>query len=335
MDRDWFWTSRPADRDDGAMSADPTAPSRVLVAGDANPDLILTGDVAPRFGQAEQLLDQAVLTIGGSGAITAHAFARLGRAVSIVAAVGSDPFGDQLTRDLAGAGVDVSAVLRRADVPTGLTVVLAHPDDRAILTLVGAIPTLTATEIRAAVESTRASGLRHLHVASLFLQPGLADELPALLAELRATGISTSLDTNDDPAGAWLGVEQLLPHLDVLLPNRSELLAIARDDETPRAAAALAAAGPLVVVKDGAAGAFAVTPTGAVTHAAGEPVTAVDTTGAGDTFDAAFLDAWLSGTPVDESLRRAVRAGSFAVRALGGTAGQPYDDDLDNPGGTP
>ena len=65
----------------------------LLVVGDANPDLILRGDVVPRFGQAEQLLDDADLVLGGSAAITAHGLARLGRPVSLVAAIGADAFG--------------------------------------------------------------------------------------------------------------------------------------------------------------------------------------------------------------------------------------------------
>jgi sugar/nucleoside kinase (ribokinase family) len=311
------------------MSADGPEAALVLVVGDANPDLVLTGDVVPRFGQAEQLLTHAVLTIGGSAAITAHAFARLGRPVQLAAAVGADRFGDQLRADLAAAGVGVDRLLRRDAEPTGLTVVLAGADDRAILTLLGAIQTLTAAEVVDAVAAARGSGLRHVHVSSLFLQPRLAAELPALLAELRRLGLTTSLDTNDDPAGRWAGVEPLLPHLDVLLPNRPEVCAIARITDARRAATELAARGPrVVVVKDGAAGAFAVTADGELSDAAAVPVRPVDTTGAGDTFDAAFLDAWLDGTPVAEALSRATRAGAFAVTARGGTAAQPTRDDL-------
>lgn len=303
----------------------------VLVVGDANPDLILTGDIVPRFGQAEQLLDQARLTIGGSAAITAHALARLGRPVALCAAVGTDAFARQLCDQLAAAGVDLSALLRRAEVPTGLTVVLAHPHDRAILTLPGAIPTLSADDVARAVAARRGSGLAHVHVSSLYLQPGLAAELPTLLALLRAQGVSTSLDTNDDPTGEWLGLENLLPYLDLLLPNRSEVMAIGRRSDPLEAATAIAEGGPLVVVKDGPAGAFAVSPSGELTTARATPATALDTTGAGDTFNAAFIDSWLDSRTLDESLRRAVLAGAFAVTALGGTAAQPTRDDLTDP----
>jgi sugar/nucleoside kinase (ribokinase family) len=311
------------------MAADRSGATRVLVAGDANPDLILTGDVMPRFGQAEQLLDGATLTIGGSASITAHAFARLGRPVSLVAALGTDAFGDGMCRDLAAAGVDLGPVLRRRDAPTGLTVVLAQPHDRAILTMPGAIPTLTAAEIVAAVTATELTGLRHLHVSSLYLQPGIVTDLPELLADVRSRGVSTSLDTNDDPSGTWRGVDALLPHLDVLLPNRSEVIALAGVSDPRQAAGELAARGPIVVVKDGACGAYAATPSGQLLEQAAQVCTPIDTTGAGDTFGAAFVDAWLAGRPLETCLRRATAAGAFAVAALGGTSGQPTARQLD------
>src|SRR5215470_9171173 len=118
--------------------------SPVLVVGDANPDLVLRGDVVPRFGQAEQLLAGADLLIGGSAAITAHGFARLGRPTALVAAVGSDALARPVLDGLAAAGVRLDHIVVRTDQPTGLTVVLSRSADRAILTHPGAIPTLTA-----------------------------------------------------------------------------------------------------------------------------------------------------------------------------------------------
>ncbi|MFZ2012954.1 MAG: carbohydrate kinase family protein [Nocardioides sp.] len=299
--------------------------TRVLVVGDANPDLVLSGDVVPRFGQAEQLLDEADLVVGGSATITAHGLARLGRPVSLVAAVGDDQFGAFLTGRLAEAGVDVRRVAIRPDLPTGLTVVLSRGDDRAMLTLTGALDSLTAPELD---EALLPEGLRHVHVGSLFLLPSLAGLLPEFLGRARARGLTTSLDTNDDPTGQWQGVDDLLPHLDVLLPNRAEAVALGGEPDPRAAAAALAARGPLTVVKDGAAGAFAVARDGTVTEVAGRPVLAVDTTGAGDTFDAAFLDAWLDAVPLADALTRAVAAGARSVGFVGGTAGQPDRDQL-------
>jgi ribokinase len=303
-------------------------PARVLVVGDANPDLVLRGDVVPRFGQVEQLLEGCSLVIGGSAAITAHGFARLERPVSLVAAVGKDLFGSQICRDLAAAGVDIDPVVHRVDEPTGVTVVLSNAADRAILTLPGAIPTLSLDEVLQALAALHSVGLRHVHVSSPFLQPTLAAELSVVLAQARAGGISTSVDTNGDPADAWLGVRELLPLVDVLLPNRAEVAALGRDPDPRSAAASLARQGPLVVVKNGPAGAFAVGPSGAVLECPGRPSTELDTTGAGDSFDAAFLDGWLDGEALDECLRRGVIAGAMCVTGIGGTANQPDRADL-------
>ena len=302
-------------------------PHKVLVVGDANPDLILRGDVVPRFAQAEQLLDTADLVLGGSAAITAHGLARLNRPTALLAAVGNDLFGAETTATMAKSGVDTRFILERKE-STGLTVVLSTTDDRAILTLPGTIPTLTPQDVRNALTALRPGGLAHVHISSLYLQPTLAEHLADLLNTIREAGLTTSLDTNADPAEQWLGVTELLPHLDLLLPNRSEVTAIARDNDPVTAATKLAAGGPLVAVKDGERGAFAVQPDGRTTAVAARPGPVVDTTGAGDTFNAAFIDAWLDREDLTTCLDRAVRAGTFAVSAAGGTAGQPTRADL-------
>ena len=294
---------------------------RVLVAGDANLDLVLRGDVVPRFGQAEQLLDGADLVLGSSAGICAAGLARLGVDTALVARIGRDVFGARTRELLDAAGVDTGS-LAVVEEPTGVSVILSAPDDRAILTLTGALAGVTADEVLAAAGSAT-----HLHVASFFLVPTLAASLPRVLAALRARGVTTSLDTNWDPDERWAGVAECLPHLDLLLPNAQEALALARalGDEPADAVAAatsLAARGPIVVVKDGAAGGFAVTPDGSVVRAAGLALEVVDTTGAGDSFDAGFLAAWLGGRSLDEAVRWAAVAGSLSTRGAGGTGGQ-------------
>ncbi len=298
----------------------------MLVVGDANPDLLLRGDVVPRFRQHEQLLTDATLVLAGSAGITAHGLARLGRPVTLLAAIGDDAYGSFVREQLQAAGVGVDLLHYAADLPTGLSVILSRSDDRAILTLPGAIPTLTTDDVARALAST-APG--HLHVASLFLQPQLVDEWPALLAQARAAGWTTSLDTNADPADRYRGVDAVLEHVDLFLPNATEASAIAGVAEPRAAAAALAAAGPLVVMTDGGNGALAAAPDGSVLAVAAVPCHVVDSTGAGDTFAAVFLDAWLDGRDIDTALRRSVFAASRVVAGLGGTAGQPTAADID------
>lgn len=305
------------------------------MVGDANPDLVLAGDAVPRFGQAEQLLDRADLVLGGSAGIMASGLARLGVVTGLAAVVGQDALGDLVLARLRERGVDVGPVVRDPDHPTGLSVILlADSDpaaDRAILTLLGTIPRLQAAQVRAVVE---AHPPRHVHVASYFLQPTLAAELPALLAWLRQRGISTSLDTNWDPAGRWTGLDEVLGLVDVFLPNEAEVVAVAsvlgaRSEDPAEAAAALASAGCRVVVKRGAAGALSVGPDGSVVRVGPVPVEPLDSTGAGDSFDAGYLAAMVSGIDDEaERLRWAAVAGALSTRAAGGTASQATRADI-------
>ena len=143
-------------------------PDRVdlLILGDANPDLVLTGDVEPAFGQRERLLDGAHLTVGGSGAIVACGAARLGLRVAFCGVVGDDLFGRFMRDELDRRGVDVKGLVVEPDRSTGLTVVLARPDDRAILTHEGTIGDLRAGSI----DPELLAAASHVHVASYFLQ---------------------------------------------------------------------------------------------------------------------------------------------------------------------
>jgi sugar/nucleoside kinase (ribokinase family) len=322
----------------GIGAAGPHAPLPVVVAGDANVDLVLRGDVVPRFGQAEQLADSGDLVLGGSASIVASGVARLGVPTSLVARVGADTFGTFTLDALRGCGVDVGSVEVADDEPTGLSVILSTPEDRAILTVPGTIPTLTGERVSRVLDARSAPGL--LHVASYFLQPGLARDLPGVLARARAQGWTTSLDTNWDPGEVWAGLDQVLPHLDLLLPNRNELRAIAGALGEPAdphdgiddvaLATRLARRGPRVVVKDGADGGWSVGADGAVVRAPGVAVDVVDTTGAGDSFDAGYLAALAYGVADERTrVRWATVAGSLSTLGSGGTGRQATLSDLE------
>ena len=198
----------------------------ILVLGDANPDLVLSGgDVVPAFGQAERLVDEARLVIGGSGAIFACGAAKLGLRVAFAGVVGDDMFGRFMCDQLQAHGIDTSAVAMLPERSTGVTVVLSGRDDRAMLTFAG-----TTGDLRRSVIGTDVlSRTRHIHVSSYFLQRALAPELPALFREARDGEATTSLDPNWDPSGQWdNGLMALLPEVDVFLPNEVEALSMAR-----------------------------------------------------------------------------------------------------------
>src|SRR5512141_1275201 len=114
----------------------------ILVAGEINPDLVLTGNVIPEFGQVEKLVDSAALTIGSSSAIFACGAARLGLRVAFIGMCGDDIFGRFMLDEMSRRAVDVSNVIVRPDGQTGLSVILNNGADRAILTHPGLIAEL-------------------------------------------------------------------------------------------------------------------------------------------------------------------------------------------------
>ena len=303
----------------------------LLVVGDANPDLILSGgELEPAFGQRERLVGSSALVLGGSGAITACGAARLGLRTAMVACVGDDVLGDFMLAELASAGVDVSGVRVLRGSPTGISVALARPDDRAVLTALGAMGTLDPVDVP--TELLRRT--RHVHIASPFLQPRLRDGLADLVDRAHDAGATVSLDTGWDPEDRWTPLREVLRTVDVLLPNAQETLRLAATvdgragTDVAAAAAALAAAGPLVVAKLGEEGALAAGD-GEPVRISAPRVDTVDAVGAGDSFDAGFLTGWLDGLPLPDALMLGCACGALSTRRAGGTAGQPTRAEAD------
>jgi sugar/nucleoside kinase (ribokinase family) len=298
----------------------------LLVVGDANPDVVVGPLRGPlEFGQREQLVEHAGLVLGGSAAIMACGAARLGLRVAFAGRVGDDPAGVFVREALAGRGVDVSFLVTDPVLPTPLTTVVTAGDgDRAILTAPGCLVATGPED----VPPDLIADSRHVHAASFFLMPRLARSLAQVFGRARDAGRTTSLDTNDDPAGRW-DRERLGPVLkftDFLLPNAAEAAALSGEPELVAAAALLAGRGPTVVVKDGANGALACSGT-RFSRAPAVPVDPVDTVGAGDSFDAGFVAATLRGLDLRSALAVAAACGSLSTRAHGGTAAQPTWDE--------
>jgi sugar/nucleoside kinase (ribokinase family) len=294
----------------------------LLVLGDCNPDLILRGGaVEPAFGQAERLIDAADLTIGGSGAIMACAAARLGLRTAIAGVLGDDEFGRFMVGALRERGIETGGLIVNPDARTGLSVILARDQDRAILTFPGSIAALEPGAIDAALLARA----RHVHVSSFFLQTALAPGLGPVLGEVRSRGGTTSVDPNWDPSERWDGgLRELLEDVDVLLPNAVEAVRIAGGGDPSQAAQRLAALGPLVAVKLGADGALAARDGADPVNVRAPVVGAVlDAVGAGDSFDAGVLAALLDGHPVERALALGCACGALSTRAVGGTAAQP------------
>lgn len=297
-------------------------PFDILVAGEINPDLILTGDVAPEFGQVEKLVDSSTLAIGSSSAIFACGAARLGLKVAFIGLCGNDVFGRFMLDEMQKRNVDVSNVIIHPNGQTGLSVILNQDADRAILTHLGLIADLQTSDISDSL--LRQS--RHLHVASYFLQAKLQPDLPALFQRVHSLGLTTSLDTNYDPSEKWVGFNELLSVTDIFLPNKTEALSITKSNDVESASRQLARKSELVAIKLGADGALACSQD-IVVHSSSISVNVVDTVGAGDTFDSGFLYGYLNNWPLEKALRLACVCGAMSTQEAGGTESQPTLDE--------
>jgi len=293
-------------------------PFDILVAGEINPDLILTGDVNPEFDQVEKLVTSATLTVGSSSVIFACGAARLGLRVAFIGVCGDDVFGRFMLAEMQKRNVNVDHVIIRTAGQTGLSVILNREADRAILTHPGLIADLQASDI---ADSLLAQ-TRHLHVASYFLQTKLQPDLPALFQRAHALGLTTSLDTNYDPSEKWIGFDDLLSKTDVFLPNKTEALSITQSANVVSASEQLAQTCKLAAIKLGAEGAIACNGE-EVIRSNSISVNVVDTVGAGDTFDAGFVFGYLNDWPLQKSLRLACVCGALSTQRAGGTEGQP------------
>lgn len=300
--------------------------SRILVAGELNVDLVMTGLPAlPVLGR-ELIATGFQITLGSSSAITAARLAALGAATDFVGRVGGDDLGSFLLRQLQRFGVGTAYIQTLPDAQTDVTIALTYERDRALFTY----PALMSTFDGDPITPELLAGYSHLHVGSFFLQTALQPQLPHLFRLAHQQGLTTSLDPGWDPREQWMGNPHLAPTLaetDCFFPNESELKAICGDAWNPRQLAARVRG--LLAVKRGAEGAL-------VLCADAEPVTmpayaveTVDTTGAGDAFNAGFIfSRFVARDDLAGSLRFAVACGAQAVTQVGGATNAPSAESL-------
>lgn len=297
--------------------------ARILVAGELNADLILSGLTSlPELGR-ELLGTGFAMVLGSSSAITAARLAALGAddssyGVDFIGLMGDDDIGQFVLRQLELFGVH-HANVSTVDTPTGVTISLPYARDRALLTYPGAMTAFDGTAITAEL----LSGYTHLHVGSFFLQTGLQPQLAAIFARARSVGVTTSLDVGWDPSENWMRNPFFAPALaevDDFLPNEDECAALAKHPEALQAAMR-----GTLWVKRGGRGA-SVYDAANVIHAPAFAVDPVDTTGAGDAFNAGMIYAWrIRGETLESSLKFATACGAQATLHVGGATAAPTE----------
>lgn len=294
---------------------------KILVAGELNVDLVLHNYRSfPQPGR-EVLVDDVSLTLGSASAICAAGLATLGDAVAFIGKLGCDPWGDLVIDIMAKMGIDLAGIIRDPATKTGITVSITSPADRALVTYLGSIAALRVSDI----PDSAFRGCRHLHVSSFFLQAGLRPGLKSLLARARRAGLTTSIDPGCDPTGEWGGdLTEALAETDIFLPNEVELQSITGRGDRIQALRSLENGRTRTVAKLGAEGCVTLE-NGAPLHIPAFPVAPVDTTGAGDSFNAGLLHAWLEGRGIAEAMRFGGACGALSTQKLGGVASQPTE----------
>jgi sugar/nucleoside kinase (ribokinase family) len=286
-----------------------------IVAGDVNVDLLIEGVTELEIDK-EKLATRMDLVLGGSSGITAFNLAKLGTRVGIVSVIGKDSFGQFVEERLGAAGVQMEALRRHATEKTGITIWHSKNQKRAAVTYPGTIAMLRAKDI----SDDYLRGARHLHIGHYFLLTELHKDAARLFRKAKQLGLTTSVDCNYDPTEHWdSGIRDVLRYTDIFFPNEDESRFLTGKKSASGAARELGKLAGTVVVKLGVRGAL-VYGRGESFRVRAVKARVVDTTGAGDSFDAGFLSRFLRGGSLRECARAGASAGARCVTRVGGTA---------------
>ena len=290
----------------------------VIVVGELNIDIIMNGiNRFPEIGK-EILAESLDVTLGSSSAIFASNLSSLGTRVAFLGKIGKDEFALTVLNSLQSKGVDTSNIIQSDTLKTGATLVLNFDQDRAMVTYPGAMEDLRIKDISFENIATA----RHLHFSSIFLQPGIRNDVPVLFKKAKSFGLTTSIDPQWDPAEKWeVDLPELLPYVDVFLPNMSEFLALTRTKTIEAGISEIMQFAPklTVVVKDGANGAYGWNGSELIHQPALLNDEVVDCIGAGDSFNAGFINKFTQGASLKQCLEYGTITGAVSTTRAGGT----------------
>lgn len=295
---------------------EPVKNTDVVVVGELNVDIILNElESLPVIGK-EIMAGSMAVTLGSSSAIFASNLSALGCRVAFIGKTGKDSFAGVVLGSLGERGVDTSRIIQSDELATGATIVLNYDQDRANVTYPGAMNDFRLKDI----DFGFLAGARHMHFANCFMQPGIRHDLPELFSRAKKLGLTTSLDTQWDPEEKWdLPLTELLPWVDVFLPNMAEFKCLSGCDDINEGLAKLNPYSHLVIIKNGSEGALAWNGSELIVQPAFRNDNVVDCVGAGDSFDAGFVKDFINGRPLQSCLATGAMAGALNTTMAGGT----------------
>ncbi len=290
----------------------------VLVIGELNMDLILDDvESFPELGK-EKIASDFNLTMGSSSAIFAANLARLGTPTAFCGMVGEDDFGHMIIEQLQEFGVHTSSVITSSQHKTGLTAIIRHNNERAMVTYPGAMDHFGPADF----PDTLFKKARHLHISSIFMQPVIQENLLPIVNKAKKQGMSISLDTQWDPDEQWdLDMPVLLSRVDFFLPNEDEFLALSGSPTIEKGIDKLQPhlGQGAVVIKRGTNGALYFTADEVQTIPGYHNKQPADAVGAGDSFNAGLIHRYLRGDAIQDCIRFGNITGAVSTTAAGGT----------------
>jgi 2-dehydro-3-deoxygluconokinase len=295
------------------------------------PDLVCLGEPMIEFNRQTPGADGRVLWLEGHGGDTSNcaiAAARQGASAGYITAIGTDPFGDSLMALWVAEGVDVGAVIRRADAPTGLYFVTHSARGHAFTFARAGSAASRMTKADIPESYIARAKLFETSAISQAIGAGANEAVLHAMSLARKHGVATAYDTNLrlrlwPLEKARPAIEEACGRADVVFTSDEEAAALWGRRDAGAVADALFAFGPAtVVVKRGGQGALVAT-RARREHIAGHAVAAVDATGAGDTFAGAFLARRLAGDDEFAAARYANAAAALKTEGYGAVAPIP------------
>ncbi|TFE30613.1 carbohydrate kinase family protein [Cohnella luojiensis] len=296
-----------------------------VVIGDANIDLVVVGcNQVPQPGQ-EVFVDNMMMHVGGGAALFSVSLAKLGVRVAFNGVLGDDGYGQYIRESFTKYGIDTRMIQTSKLHNTGISIAFNPDTDRSFITYAGSNAELQVDQL----DLDLVAQGRHVHVTG-YMGRRNHDQYMTLARALKEKGVTLSSDVGWDDSGEWdKGIFELMKLFDVFLMNETEALHYTGMVNVEDSLRYMGEYCGHVVVKLGAEGAMAMKD-GIITRLPGYSVETVDTTGAGDSFNAGYLFGFLSGMDVKASLSYGNACGALSVTAFGGSTGTPNLEGLND-----
>ena len=298
----------------------------VYVYGDVNIDLVVPGvEQLPEPGSE---VDVPIMEtfVGGGAALFTLGCAKLELKSVLQGSIGRDMYGSYIRSLFRELGADDSLLTDSDTKKTGISISFTTEKERCFLTYRGTNDGLSLKYM----DLDKLKEARHVHVTG-YAGAENHDEYLSVLKKIHEMGdVTVSFDVGWDPTGIWYeGIFELLPMIDVMFMNETECVHYTRCDDIETGARRLADGGAgMAVIKLGKTGAMAVRD-GVKYFAPSYKVSAVDTTGAGDSFNAGFVSGFLRGLSMDKCLKCGNTCGALSVTKLGGNTGFPLRAEME------